>query len=218
MTQRAIDTCLDGAGGHDLNAVVLEQTTATYSRVRTIHAPGEFNFNAFANRGARMGSAPWLLIATNDLVFERGWLDALLAAGHPVVSPIDPDSSTQNDITTDQGGWLKSRHFSGWCFMMRRSVWRAIGGFDERLRFWCSDDATVEQLRAIGVQPVVVVASRVHHRVSATLRDEPDQDELTWGQVYLFNQLYGQRLGEDNERYLSWKRRNVEEVSADGGS
>jgi GT2 family glycosyltransferase len=91
---------------------------------------------------------------------------------------------------------------------MRRDIWEKIGEFDERVSFWCSDDAVVEQLKAIDVMPVVVVASRVHHKVSATLRDEPNRDELTWKQVYIFNQLYNQRLGEDNERYLDWKRRS----------
>lgn len=214
MTKRAIETCVQGAPQYDLNMIVIEQAPQrAYADTTTVYRPGEFNFNAFANEGARMGRTPWLVIATNDLEFEDGWLKALFAAHEPVVSPIDPGASTQADINTDTGGWVKSRHFSGWCFMMRRDIWEQIGGFDERVRFWCSDDAVVEQLKAIDVQPVVVVASRVHHRVSATLRDEPDQDELTWKQVYVFNQLYNQRLGEDNDRYREWMRRNGLEVT-----
>jgi hypothetical protein len=190
----------------------MEQANRTYDGTTTVHKPGPFNFNAFANEAARMGRTPWLVIATNDLTFEKDWLKHLFRAQKPVASPIDPGASTQADLNSDTGGWVKSRHFSGWCFLMRRDIWEQIGGFDERVSFWCSDDAVVEQLRAVDVMPVVVVASRVHHRVSATLKDEPDRDELTWKQVYIFNQLYNQRLGEDNDRYREWKRRSgVEE-------
>lgn len=209
MTQHAVDTCVDGAEDYDLNVIVLEQVAnLRYRSARTIHRPGTFNFNAFANYGVSLGNAKWVMVATNDLSFEQDWLEPLLAVGRPVVSPIDPGSSTQADITEDTCGWVKSRHFSGWCFLIRRDVWEDMGGFDERVSFWCSDDAVLEQLKALGVmEPMLVVASRVHHRVSATLKDEPNMDDLTWRQVYIFNQLYGQRLGEDNERYLDWKRR-----------
>ena len=209
MTQRAVQTCILGAPDHYLNVVVIEQAPEVrYHGATTIHRPGEFNFNAFANYGISLGNAKWVMVATNDLEFEQDWLQPLFAAGRPVVSPIDPGANTQRDITENTCGWDKSRHFSGWCFMLRRDVWEDMGGFDDRVKFWCSDDAVLEQLKLLNVmEPMVVVASRVHHRVSATLMSEPNFDELTWKQVYVFNQLYGKRLGEDNERYLAWKRR-----------
>lgn len=91
MAQEAIDTCLSGCGNHAVSVVVIEQVPGVrYRDAVTIHETGEFNYNAFANMGARMGVAPWVMIANSDLKFHDGWLDALLSANHPVVSPVNP--------------------------------------------------------------------------------------------------------------------------------
>lgn len=190
MTQHAVDTCIHGAG-QPVNITVLEQQPLEYERVRTIHLPGEFHYNAFANHGARLGFSEWIMIANNDLIFGDDWLEPLLAANHPVVSPKCPVRPSQSSITVNTTGDSNGVHLSGWCFMIRRDLWEAIGAFDECVEFWCSDDVVIEQVKARGIEPMLVPASRVEHLGSVTLCQTDDPEEkLTRRQLEIFNRKY----------------------------
>lgn len=207
MTQEAIDTCLAGAD-QPVNVIVMEQIEqdSYYTGALTIRAPEEFAYNAFANAGAQLGSAPWIMVANNDLLFEPGWLSPLLSAGHPVVSPKCPDEKRQAGVTSNEVGYQTGRHFSGWCFAIRRELWERIGGFDEDFTFWCADDAVIQQVLAVGVKPMLVPASRVRHLGSITHQSSPDpMGERTWAQVWKFEQKYKIPKFRGNRAYARWK-------------
>jgi hypothetical protein len=209
MTQTAVTTALHGAHAH-INIMVLEQTGHAYQGARTIHTTGPFAYNKFCNAGAGEGQAPWIMFANNDLEFGDDWLHPLLNAGNPVVSPINPGDPRQAHISQNTAGYSNGTHLSGWCFMMRRDIWYAIGGLDEDFILWCADDATIEQLKPLGVAPMLVPASRVTHKTSVTLHSQDDarQDELTWAMVDLFNHKYGANKFAGDGRYQAWKQRN----------
>jgi GT2 family glycosyltransferase len=209
MTQRAIDTALDGAH-NPVHVTVLEQTEQVYRRATTVYAPGDFNYNASCNRGAKMTSAPWIVFANNDLRFERAWDFHMLTAGHQVMSPYSPHYPRHHDCWHDEPGWQVGRHLSGWCFMMARWVWEELGGLDETYPFWCADNAVLDQLRAKDIQPVLVRRSIVHHTVSMTLNreDRAVRDELTWAALHQYNQERGGQHLRRDLRYTDWKQRN----------
>lgn len=209
MTQAAIDSALTGANSLPVRPIVVEsQPRIKYQHAETMHRPGPFNYNAAANMAIAQGSAEWIVVANNDLRFDDGWLHGLISAGHPVVSPINPGDERQAGIESNQTGTINGRHFSGWCFAMERQLWERIGGLDDRVSFWCSDDATIEQCVAVGVEPMIVVDSVVRHRASATLRSAGRRDaELTWGQVKIFNALYARTKFVDDPRYQAYLRR-----------
>lgn len=205
MTQRAIDTCISGAGDVPVHVIVIEQVDGVrYKDATTLHEPGEFNYNAFANRGARTGKAPYIVIANNDLEFEVGWLERLLVADHPLASPLDPGNRRQRSLVANEAGTQVGVHLSGWCFMIARELWENIGGFDEDFAFWCADDSLIEQVVAKGVEPMVVPASRVRHLGSRSGGIE--NPDLTWAMVHKFNEKYGKRRLADDPRYLRWLR------------
>lgn len=192
MTQNTVTSCVAAANSLPVNVTVLEQQEGqTYEYADTVHAPEAFNYNAFANRGAALGSAEWIMIANNDLIFHDGWLHQLLAAGHPVVSPKEPRDERQTDIHSNALGYTIGRHLSGWCFMLRRELWEKIGGFDDCCSFWYSDNVVAEQLRAIGVTPMLVVDAVVEHLRSVTLNQMENYDELTRQQQAVFEGRYG---------------------------
>lgn len=130
MTQKAIDTALDGANGLPINIIVIEGGVGQYHDAKTVYTRDKFNYNRFANQGAGMGTAEWIMIANNDLEFTNGWLHNLLSADNPVVSPHEPTDVRQKGIIDNQLGFECGRHFSGWCFMIERKLWLEIGGFD----------------------------------------------------------------------------------------
>jgi hypothetical protein len=207
MCQDAIDTCIAGAGRGQVNIIVVEQIEGTkYNGANEIlYAPGNFNYNKFANRGATAGKAPWIMVANSDLQFAGGWLEALLAANRDCVSPVDPTHTTQRNVRHNEAGWQNGHHFSGWCFMVRRTLWQSINGFDDCVSYWCSDDVVIEQCRQVGVMPMVVAAARVRHLGSRTLR-VPSDDE-SWGQVMIFNQKYKKDRFSNDSRFRAFLRK-----------
>jgi hypothetical protein len=210
MTQLAVTTAVDNAD-NPINVTVMEQCAGvTYKFANTIHMPGLFNYNRFANRGAKMGEAPWIVFANNDLRFEAHWDKHLIKANHPVVSPYSPGYHRHYNVLYNERGTQVGRHLAGWCFMMARWLWQELGGLDETYPFWCADNAVMDQLVAKGVQPLLVRDSVVHHMVSSTLsrRNVAEQDRLTWAAVHQYNRETGKNILAHDVRYLDWKKRN----------
>lgn len=207
MTQTTVDTCRGGANGLPVGITVLEQQPVVYERCNTIHMDQPFHYNRFANFGARMGSADWIVIANNDLLFHDGWLHQLLAAEHPLVSPKCPRDSRQAAFTENTLGDHTGQHLSGWCFMIARELWEKIEGFDEAVSFWCSDDVVIEQAKAQGVLSMIVPGAVVEHVQSATLNTSPSpaRDELTWKQIDIFATKYGGHRLQSHPEYVRWK-------------
>lgn len=209
MTQRAVDSCNIGANGLPVNIIVLEQKDAMYANAVTLKMESDFHYNRYGNYGASRGHAKWIMLANNDLEFQNGWLHTLLAAGHQLVSPVDPNNPRQRDIEGNEVGEQNGRNLSGWCFMIERALWDEIGGFDEDVDFWCSDDVVIEQCKAKGVLPMVVGGSRVLHLGSQTHNaiDFREIDDRKWGNVYLFNKKYGKDKFADRPEYQAYLER-----------
>lgn len=210
MTQKTIDTCISGANSLPVNIIVMEQQMVKYRRAFTVHCPEEFHYNAFANRGAKLGRAEWIMVANNDLLFYDGWLHQLLAADYPLVSPRCPKDSRQAGITTNTVGGVNGKHLSGWCYMIHRDIWSAIGGFDECVSFWCSDDVVIEQVKQLGIEPMLVPGAKVRHLRSQTLKQSSVMDDLTWAQLDVFNKKYGKNKFGNNPQFREWKKQHGE--------
>lgn len=208
-TQRTIDTALSGAAPLPVNIIVVEQCRGVnYRGVNEILYPTEeFNYNRFANQAAALDNSPWIMVANNDLAFHDGWLHHLLAAQHPLVSPKCPRSPRQHTITTNTQGTETGTHLSGWCFMITRDVWKEMGGFDDCVSFWCADDVVIQQAKKLNITPMLVPEALVTHEVSQTLNDNPDYDDLTWGQLHIFIKKYGAHPLEKSPGYLEWKEK-----------
>ncbi len=216
MTQKAIDSCIQGSNGLPVNIIVMEGGIGQYRNATTIPKRGKFNYNQYANEGAALGSADWIMIANNDLTFTDGWLHNLIAAGHPVVSPHEPNDARQADITENTEGDVTGKHLSGWCFMITRKLWQEIGGFDTDVDFWCSDDVVIEQVKAAGVLPMVVKDSVVIHAGSQTLNQQTDDvtTDLKWRNVYIYNTKYGKNKFAGHPAYTLWLQNNKTNLEA----
>src|SRR5690606_3536670 len=198
----------------------LEQVEGVrYRDAITVHKPGEFAYNRFANEGIRMGSAPWVMVANSDLEFGDDWLQPLIDAGQPLVSPVSETEPRQAKLPRNESGYENGKHFSGWCFMMSREFWEQIGGLDEDFVFWCADDSVIEQAKKAGVKPTLVVRSRVKHLISQTVggrghtANDPMDGDLTWRMVELFNAKYGATKFRSDQRYIAWRRANPDAVT-----
>lgn len=214
LTQKCIDSCIQGSNGLPINIIVMEGGVGQYRGATTIPKRGKFNYNQYANEGAAISKAEWIMIANNDLEFTDGWLHNLLSADHPVVSPHEPTDIRQKGIIDNQTGYECGRHFSGWCFMIKRSLWQEIGGFDTDVDFWCSDDVVIEQVRAAGVAPMLVKESIVRHAGSVTLKQRPEdeQNDLKWRNVFIYNTKYSKNKFAEHPSYIAWLNNNKDLV------
>lgn len=209
MTQSAIDSCIKGANGLNVNCIVIESDpTVVYRNAKTYIPNAPFNYNAYLNYGASKGSAPWIMFCNNDLFFKNGWLHSLISVNHPIMSPLSPRDSRQQNVTSPEYGWDCGRHLSGWAFMMKRELWEMIGHLDEDFEFWFADNSLIGQLKKINLKPVLVPASHVYHAGSQTLRKKPEDErnDLMWSKLELFNSKYGENLFVDHPSFLKWKK------------
>lgn len=159
-------------------------------------------YNRSLNNGARKGKAGVIGFLNNDLIFNENWLNPLIEALeiYDSVSPwcpqthhkwwgrIIPDAPVQS--------YEVGKCIAGWAIFMKRDTWVKIGGFDERLEFWCCDNSYAEQLKQHKLTHALVPESKVTHLLSQTLNKVNRQvtQQLTKDQVRRFNRLYGQNL------------------------
>lgn len=204
MTQNTINSALCEKG---VNVIVVEQNKEVkYRNSTTYYKDGEFNYNKFCNFGALKGNSKYIMFANNDLIFKEDWLLELLKVKHNVVSPKCPKDERQRNIKGNSSGYIVGVNFSGWCFMIKRSLWNRIGMFNEDYSFWFSDNVIIEQLKEVGEVPILVSNSIVEHLGSTTLKssDRVTADEYTWGQVEKFNKTYNQNHFSNNLHYKEY--------------
>jgi hypothetical protein len=209
ITQTAVNSCVKGANGLKVNCIVVESKQGLTYKNASIHTPhGPFNYNAYLNQGAVLGSAPWIMFCNNDLLFKNGWLHALINADYPIVSSKCPNDIRQKDVTENETGWQCGRHLSGWAFMIKRELWEKIGRLDEDFDFWYADNSLIGQLKRIDLPPMIVPMSLVQHFGSQTLRRKPvnERNDLMWSKLELYNQKYGENLFVDHPAFLKWKQ------------
>src|SRR3990167_4222022 len=209
MTQKAIDTAISGANSLRVNCIVMESTEKVfYKNATTYRLHEDFNYNRYLNYGAGTGSSPWIMFCNNDLVFQNGWIHALIAADYPVVSPISEKDFRQKDCIENEKGFQCGRHLSGWAFMMKRELWEKIGHLDEDFDFWFADNSLIGQLKKLDIEPMLVPMSKVDHIGSKTFvqRTQNERNNLMWSKLELFNQKYNETLFHDHPNYLKWKQ------------
>jgi GT2 family glycosyltransferase len=107
---------------------------------------------------------------------------------------------------TNTVGNVNGKHFSGWCFMIARDLWKRMGGFDDCVSFWCSDDVVIAQAQQLDVTPMIVPNAHVDHLQSQTLNTTPQRDDLTWAQLDIYINKYGPHPLQNDHRYLTWKQ------------
>ena len=162
-------------------------------------------YNKSLNNGAKKGDNKYIAFCNNDLEFTYGWdriVDLFMFDDRVVsASPWCPKTHRQwwgNEIPKEIViGTQTGKIVAGWCLVLKRSWWEEMGGFDERMEFYCCDNSYTMQLEAAGKKHALVPGSEVIHTQSVTLntlKGTPRYEQLTRGEVKKFNRLYNQNL------------------------
>lgn len=205
ITQNGIYTAIGNEHRVKVNPIVIEGNPAVvYDGAKTYYQSGDFNYNRFLNYGASLGHGHWVAFANNDLIYYEDWASTLIGAMGAYkldsVSAYSQISHAKHNtgILPNTGlvkGLTVKHQFEGWLFVWERELWSEIK-LDERVSFWCSDDATVEQLKAAGKTHALVTYAFVEHPHNGgqTLRTAPNRHELTIEQAKIFNRLYDKNI------------------------
>jgi len=205
ITQRGIYTAIGNEHTIKVNPIVIEgNPNVVYDGAKTYYQSGEFNYNRFLNYGASLGDSEYICFANNDLVYGEDWAETMVGAmvGYQLdsVSPYSAISHQKHNtgILPNTGlnyGYTVKHQFEGWCFIWKRELWNEIK-LDERVKFWCSDDATVLQLESAKCQHALVTYAFVEHPHNGghTLKTALNRYELTIEQAKIFNRLYDKNI------------------------
>ncbi|MCA1562170.1 MAG: glycosyltransferase family 2 protein [Acidobacteria bacterium] len=166
-----------------------------YPAVRVLSLPRNLGFAAGNNRGAAIARGAHLAFLNNDTIVDPAWLRTLHAAlearpefGLATSRIVFLDRPDQVDSAGDgyllAGGAykhahgepvaqvLESREVFGACgagFLIKRDVFEALGGFDERLFMVYEDVDLSYRARLLGWRCWYEADAVVRHAVSATL-------------------------------------------------
>ena len=182
------------------NVVVCEQNkdAQDYEQVDlTLHYDFPFNFNKVLNYGAQHCNNKYIMFVNNDIMYCRGFIMPLLSAammGYRSLSPTDPHHDKPDERPYVEGYGI-DLELKGWFILCDRAMYEQIGGFDERVDFYWSDNLYKEQLKSVGIKHARVTNSFAVHFGRSTLRkhDRQKRIELTDGQGEKFLELTGKK-------------------------
>lgn len=171
-------------------------------------------FARSCNTGAGLAQGEVLGFLNNDLVFDCLWLEPMLR----IIESNDLNAGLVgnnqyrfsdggldhagirlnflgqfehiNTELEDGSGEVVSLASTGACFLIRRSTFQMLGGFDERFLNGCEDIDLCFRVRAAGMKVYVATKSHVRHHVSLTRKRDATVNSM-------------------NSRYLIKKWRNL---------
>jgi glycosyltransferase involved in cell wall biosynthesis len=148
-------------------------------------------FPAAINQGLQAAKGEYLVLLNNDTVVTDGWLDRLIAVAKlkPSQPPIGMVGPMSNYVSPPQmveavsyqtlhalpgfasqwrdehrGKWFPAPKLSGFCLLMTRSLYQAVGGLDERFGLGMFDDDDLAlRARKAGFGLVVAQDVFIHH-------------------------------------------------------
>lgn len=219
MNVTAIRTLRENNPGIRFNVFLIESNKEfqalgwTYDPETIVHIPQTpFNYNAFNNIGLRMGKAPWVLFTNNDVVFHENSVVKMLEAHQQnphlqCLCPVDPDSPYTPPGFFAPGqkiaeGYHVRTTFTGWCFLVQRSIFDQIKAFDENFEYYYADDDFVMELRKYDIRNAAVTDAHVNHLYNATSsKSDGDFNERMQRDNIRFHQKWG------SQRLIAWRNR-----------
>jgi GT2 family glycosyltransferase len=204
LTEQAIESLRQSEDQHTFEIIVVESGNVDrYDNAdKTIRPTGTLNYNSYCNQGAEHATARLIGFFNNDLIFHKGWAEAIvdafntnedLSSASPWCRRSHPDLGIEKNTGLHWGYTIRN-HIAGWAILAKRSALQTIGGsLPENVSFWYSDNAYADTLKAHGLHHALVSSSHVMHLESKTLETESKakQHALTYGQKDAYNRGRG---------------------------
>jgi GT2 family glycosyltransferase len=180
LTEQTIDTCLKSENPTEIsfNIIVIESDKALkphqFENTKTIYPDVKFGFHRYLNIGIKATSSEYICLCNNDLIFHENWASEIIKA---MKNDKDLLSASTFCPNMHNGGKFKvntgifdgyENLFSGWCFMIKRSLIDKIGFFDENFDFWYADADYLKTLKNNNIKNTLITSSIVSHINAST--------------------------------------------------
>ena len=210
VTTNAVNTLLTSEYDTeiDFNIVVVESNLKLfpfqYENTKTIYLKNEkeFNYNRFCNIASKEESAPYIGFFNNDVEFGERWATNLIyymrSKGLESASPYST-YAMGNKLSSKPVlvGKRTRKELLGWAIVVKREMFERIGGFDERVKFYCSDNIYEEQLKKHNIRHGLIMRSFVEHignHPSIMELSEAKKNKYLIGETKKFNRIFDKNI------------------------
>lgn len=189
LTEQTVSTCMQSEKTTEIkfNIVVIESHQPLkpfqFKDTKTIYPDVKFGFHRYLNIGIKNTSSDYICFCNNDLIFHENWaseilkamqIDAKLMSANTFCPNFHADKLA-NYKSNINYGYQNGIFFTGWCFFVKRSVFKITGLFDEKFEFWFSDDDFRLTLQKFDFKNALIKNAQVTHLRSETLEQVDDQ-------------------------------------------
>ena len=175
QTEREIELIIVDDGSTDDSRAVAMGIARDDGRVTVLHNPTNIGLAASQNLGIRCARAPWVLKNDADDYIHERYCEEILAAAEE-----DPARNVIFSPCQHFGGQRHVYHYPPFDpakqieqFMIpgpaafRRSLWEAVGGYDETMRSAEDWDLYIRAQLAVGLVPHQLPSPRWYYRMHA---------------------------------------------------
>ncbi len=168
-----------------------------HPKLRVVRPDRNLGYGGAVNLGVASCSAPLVLQLNSDVVARDDFLSPLIAAldADPTLAGVNPggNSYRRYDLPRYErrAGCVATNHLAGYAFLIRRSVFEALGGFDPRFGrgYFEDSDLTRRIVRAghwVGVHP----ETSLHHESHGSFSDRPERQALLEANRIVYHELW----------------------------
>lgn len=188
--KRLTDQAIKSSG---VSCVVVEQNPDVSYSCKTIHYTFPFNYNKCLNLGFQFTTDDVVAFVNNDVLFGSGWMECeKYLKDYGSISLLNPGWGFHKDFVNEvHEGYNIGRELCGWCIIATRDTIKDIGGFDEGVEFWTSDNIYALQLQCFNIKHALITKYTCTHLTSKTLCSGLDKKQFahyTGGQVPFFEE------------------------------
>uniref|UniRef100_A0A6M3KCV1 Putative glycosyltransferase n=1 Tax=viral metagenome TaxID=1070528 RepID=A0A6M3KCV1_9ZZZZ len=162
---------------------VIEKQPIHFDGCISVFQPEPFNYNRCLNLGYLLSKAEYFCFANNDVEFLSPVPIEKLEK-YDSISPVNTLWMHHKKVTKDIKGYGVGVYVTGWCIANKRSAMEKIGGFNDIVEFWYSDNIYALQLQKAGLIHALIADWAIKHHASQTLfSSNVDVGNLTHGQA-----------------------------------
>ena len=183
LARRCIESVLGQVGDRLGELVVVDDASGAetvamlaslrHPKLRVIRSEENRGYGASVNRGVASGRSPLVLQLNSDVAARDDFLTPLVAAldADPKLAALSPGGNTYDRYHLDRyarrSGCVVSNHLSGYAFLIRRSIFEAMDGFDPIFGRGYFEDTDLSRRilcagHWIGVHPAAVLEHESH--------------------------------------------------------
>lgn len=162
----------------NFNVIVIETNCNVKYKIKydiKVIYPGiKFGFNKFLNIGIAKCKSEYICLCNNDLIFSKNWASTMLnyfKSDHELFSANPACNIFHKNLlahNSDKYVYANSKNifdgiFTGWCILVKRSIFKIIGKLDENIIFWYADRDFAQLLLKYNLKHILILDSIVTH-------------------------------------------------------